>query len=148
MQAALAFHHEHPETSLRALSERFNVAKSTLGDNLNGTHTSSSTVHNRLLSDVQEQVLVDRINAYADCGTLLAPSHVKELAERLAEHRVNRNWTSSFFKRHKNDISPRYYKIQGLARVKADTPSNRQAFYGLVSTFWAGSSLWVALRSV
>ena len=121
MQAAIAYKRDHPQTSLRKLSESFHVPKSTLSDNLNGTHSSNTVPSNRLLSDVQEKVLVDRINAYAQRGTLLSPRHVKELAQRFAEQPVNHNWASSFFRRHKDAISSRYFKIQDAARIKADS---------------------------
>ena len=134
MQQAIAYKNQHPEESIHTVADRFHLPYSTFRDHLKGNHDVRGIRTLRNLSVAQEQVLVDKINAYADRGTLLSPRHVKELAQTLSGHTVGVNWTSTFLRRHKQDISSRYYRVQEIARIKADTPENRQAFYKLAST--------------
>ena len=104
-----------------------------------GTHAVPCHCTLPNLSIKQEDTLITKINAYAERGTLLTPWHVTQLANALSERPVGVNWTSTFLRRHHDQVSLCFYQIQELARLKADTPSNRQAFYALVSHFPA---LW------
>ena len=40
---------------------------------------------------------------------------------------------TTFLWRHKDQVSLRFYRVEELARLKANTPENRQAFLTLVS---------------
>jgi len=68
--------------------------------------------------------LLDKINAYADRRTLLAPRHITQLAEALCEHPTGCNWTTTFLKRLSDRIASKYWRVQELARLKADTTTS------------------------
>jgi hypothetical protein len=80
-----------------------------------------------------EAALVDKINQYAHRGTLLLPRQVHELAEAVCGEKLGVNWASTFTRRHRDQISSRFWAYQELGRVKADTPATKKAFYDLVS---------------
>jgi len=42
------------------------------------------------------------------------------------------NWVSNFVRRRKDVLHSGFYAYQEAARVKADTPETRRAFYSLV----------------
>jgi len=135
MDRALRRRALHPEESLESIAQVEGVPKSTLHDRITGTHAPRGVRANRNLSVAQEGALLDKINAYADRGTLLAPRHITQLAEALCEHPVGCNWTTTFLKRHSDRITSKYWRIQELARLKADTPDTRRKFYTTVSCY-------------
>ena len=135
MDAAISYKRQHPSESYLSVSKRFGVAASTLHDRLKDTHLPRGHRGIRKLSADQEDALISEINAYADRGTLLTPQLIAELAHSLGDVRLGRNWTSSFLNRHKDKVSSRFYRVQDLARIKADTPETRAAFLTLVSSF-------------
>ena len=134
MDQAVAYKKQHPEATYSEVSNRFKVPSSTLNDHVRGTHDAPGVRTPRILSVHEEKVLVAKINSYADRGTLLRPKHIKELAKRISQREFHDNWTSEFLRRHQTDLSSRFFHIQELARIEADTPSNREAFFTLVST--------------
>ena len=133
----MAYKKQHPEESFSSLSKRFQLPSSTIHDHFIGSHADKGRRAHRNLSVEQEDAIIDKINAYAERGTLLTPQHINELAAALCESPLGRNWTSTFLRRHADKVSSRFYRIQELARLSADTPENRQAFYALVSHFTA-----------
>ena len=135
MDQAILYKRQHPSESYRTVSDRFDVASSTLQDRVAGTHAAPGKRLHRNLSTAEEDVLLAKIEAYASRGTLLSPQHIKDLAAILASHSMGRNWTSTFLQRHKDRLSLRFYRIQEVARLNADTPETRRAFYSLVSLF-------------
>jgi hypothetical protein len=66
-------------------------------------------------------------------GAPCYPHHIKTLAERLAEHEVEKNRTSTFMKRKRDVLSSKYFKVEELGRVVANNPRNKKSFYALVS---------------
>jgi len=94
---------------------------------------TGSTSAPRALSNQQETILIEKINAYADRGTLLTPRHVQELAEGLCAHVLGVNWATRFIKRHSDQLTSRFHSYQELARQKPNTLENRTAFYNLAS---------------
>ncbi len=132
MDDAISHKLQHPQQPYREVADHSHVASSTLHDRVTGKHAARGERHSRNLSIEQEGVLLGEINAYAERGTLLTPSHITQLATALAGHPLGQNWTSTFLKRHKERVSSKFYRVQEVARLNADTPSNRQAFYSLV----------------
>ncbi len=132
MEAAIEYKRDHPSESFNSTAARFHVASSTLHDHLMGTQTTPGGRILRNLSIPQETALLDKINAYAERGTLLTPQNISHLARALCEHDLGKSWTSTFLRRHKDQVSSRFYRVQELARLKANTPSNRAAFFDLI----------------
>jgi len=121
-----------PSRSLRSFAGE-GIARSTLHDRETGKHAPRGTLGTRLLSVAQEGVLLDKINEGAARGTLLTPRQLHEIAQRITGQRPGKNWGSEFIARHKQKIVAKYFTIQEVARINADTPETRRAFYDLVS---------------
>jgi hypothetical protein len=132
MDAAVAYKKAHPRETYNKVAEDHNVPLSTLHDHVKGKHTFPGTTTPRHLSLIQEAALVSKINPYATRGTLLTPRHIKTSVETLCGETIGKNWVGDFIKRQKGTLSSKYYKVQELARVKANTSENRQSFYALV----------------
>ncbi|WWC94365.1 hypothetical protein V866_001207 [Kwoniella sp. B9012] len=133
---AVAYHKKHPSVHIKDVLKRFKVPKSTFDDHLNGTHSARGVNTARNLTLQQEAALVGTINDFARRGTFLAPRHIRELANRFTEEPVGKNWPSTFIRRHNSDISSKFFRFQEIARIEADTPSNRAAFYELVKSIY------------
>lgn len=133
MNDAIAYKNQHPEMSYKAVADRYKVARSTLYDRHRGLHLSHQEGAARALSMIQEDVLIDRINAFANRGTLLTPGHVQALAEAVHGEKLGENWTSRFLARYRDRITSTFYTYRELGRMQADKPETRKAFYNLVS---------------
>ena len=123
-----------PEKSVRQVAREYNVAPGTLNDQITGRHLSSGKASNRNLSELQEDVLIAKINDYASRGTLLTPRHVRSLAEGLAGKEVDKDWVGRFVRRHPDRLSSRFHTYHDLSRKLADTGETRRAWYRLVGT--------------
>lgn len=132
MQQAVVYKQQHPSETYAAVAHRFLVPASSLHNRLMETHAPPGVHWPRHLSIEQEDALLDKIKAYATRGTLLTPGHMTQLAQALSEEPLGRNWTSTFIRQHTRRPYPAFYRVQEIPRLKADTPSNRQAFYILV----------------
>ena len=104
----------------------------TLYHRFKGNQSAPGVNAPRALSHEQEQVLLHQIALFASRGTLLTPSHVHVLAEALAGGRLGINRVSRFVDRRRDAIHSRFFAYQEAARLKADTPETRRAFYHLV----------------
>jgi hypothetical protein len=133
MDQALLEKRTSPHKSVWDIAAAHGIPSSTLHNHLKGTHGQKGCSPLCNLSVIQEEALITKINEYADRGTLLTPRHISELAQALCGHAIGKNWTSTFIRRHKDVLSSRFYRNQEVARLKADTAENRQAFYALVS---------------
>ncbi|EIW71701.1 hypothetical protein TREMEDRAFT_28153 [Tremella mesenterica DSM 1558] len=139
MDAAIAYKLANPSESLRKVAGRFEVSHVTLHDRLNNKHAPPGTLIPRNLSIIQEEALIAKINEYAARGTLLTPKHVGVFAQALCDHQLGVNWTTTFLRRHKDQVASKFYRVQEVARLRADTPENRIAFLTLAKeTFDAG----------
>ncbi|WRT65120.1 uncharacterized protein IL334_002062 [Kwoniella shivajii] len=85
---ATAYKRQHPEESFQTVSNAYNVASSTLYDHVTASRSLNTSHANKALSDPMEMALVNKVNDYADRGTLLSPAHVKSLAEMVLERKL------------------------------------------------------------
>ena len=131
IQAAIQYKTQHPQESYLSVAARFDVPKSTLYDRHTRTHLDHAHNAPRHLSVIQEEQLVLQVNAYAERGTLLTPAHIRELAQAIRGRVLGVNWVSRFIDRHSDRIHSRFFTYRELARLQADTPEIRQAFYTL-----------------
>ncbi|CAD6584754.1 MAG: hypothetical protein TREMPRED_003951 [Tremellales sp. Tagirdzhanova-0007] len=85
----------------------------------------------RLLSLEPQRVLIDKINGYATRGTLLTAPQVRAFAQAICGEHVGINGVGCFVERHKDVTPPTFFAYQEAARLKANTPKTRRAFYSL-----------------
>ena len=136
VELAIEYKRQHPKESYGKVSDRFDVPKSTVYEHFKGTHSTSGVNAPRALSNEQERVLLERIASFASRGTLLTSPQVHDLAEAIYDGKLGANWVSRFVGRHKDVIHSRFFAYQEAARLKADTPETRKAFYSLVGRSW------------
>ena len=74
------------------------------------THEPHRGHRPRNLSVVQEEVLIAKVEAYVERGTLLTPPQITELATAPCGHTMGRNWTSTFLRRHRDQLLLRFHK--------------------------------------
>ncbi|WVF71603.1 hypothetical protein IAT40_006411 [Kwoniella sp. CBS 6097] len=132
IDAAIAWKKEHPEDPLREVADRFKCSKTTLGARISGFQQDHISGSKTALSSDDEHLLIARIKDYASRGTLLAPRHVKAMADQLAGRELGVNWVSRFVKRHCDQITSRFFTFQEAPRLKADVLENRKAFFDLL----------------
>ncbi|EIW73228.1 hypothetical protein TREMEDRAFT_25048 [Tremella mesenterica DSM 1558] len=130
--AASRYKKKHPSESFASVSLRYNIPKTTLYNRFKGVHSPRGNNVARALSIPQEYRLINKINEYANRGTLLTPRFVKELAEAAVGRSLGQNWTSRFLLRHRDRLSSQYNTYQELSRLRADKPETRKAWYSLV----------------
>lgn len=110
-------------------------------DQITGTHAPRGVRASRNLSVAQEGALIDKINGYAIRSTLLTPRHITQLAEEvLCEHSVGCNLTSTFIRRHSDRITSNFWRVQELARLKADNGNT-------TVKRWIGRSLYPSVEA-
>ena len=119
------------------MAEQFQVRKTTFYSRIKYTQYAPIFNIPQAWSPEQEHVLVKQISLYATCSTLLTPSHFHELAEAFAEHKTGHNGVSRFAQCQKELIHLRFYAYQETARLKANIPETKRAFYTLVSDQWS-----------
>lgn len=83
LNLAVEWRRQHLNEGYRCISERYLVDQTTLFRHFKGNHRSYCAAAPSALSQHQEAELVVQIDAYSGRGTLLKPSHVKDLAESV-----------------------------------------------------------------
>ena len=63
----------------------------------------------------------------------MTPKHNPQLEQQLCETILGKIWSYTFLWCQKDRVSSHFYKVQDLARLKANTTENRAAFLTLVS---------------
>ena len=129
---AVKYKRQNPCESYPSLGRRFEVPKSTLYDQVRGISASHGMSAPRLLSLEPQRVLIDKINGYATRGTLLTAPQVRAFAQAICGEHVGINGVGCFVERHKDVTPPTFFAYQEAARLKANTPKTRRAFYSLV----------------
>ncbi|ODN97059.1 hypothetical protein I350_08038 [Cryptococcus amylolentus CBS 6273] len=122
--AAIEHIKEHPNKSIRQIAREFQVPKSTLANRQRGIHTLRSDGARHILSKVQEEQLIRKINDYASKDTLLTPGHIKELAEKLNGQKVGIHWGDRFIRRHKDRLASCFNGHSEHGRHQANTEEN------------------------
>jgi hypothetical protein len=100
---------------------------------------SADSYARQCLTDVQEQLLIERIN-YLSMKNMPPTSRiVRNLAEELRGAPVGKNWVSQFVARHKNQLKSAYIRNIDNLRVASEYEPLFKLFYSHVSQF----DLWL-----
>jgi hypothetical protein len=116
-------------------TEQFQIDRSTLSRRHRGKTTSQAEyISNvsRALSDIQEDTLVLVINKYTARGIPPTSMMVKNFAEELCRHELDKNWVGRFVKRH-TTLRSGYLRNIEHARTKAEFAPNFILFFIMVS---------------
>jgi Tc5 transposase DNA-binding domain len=122
--------------NLTKLANQYGVDRSTLSRRANGvTQSHEDYISNqcRHLNNAQEKVLLRRIDYLTDKALPPTPSMVKNMAEEICKHEVDKNWTSRFVQRHQAVLKSRYLRCIAAERIKAEYLPNFVLFFHHVS---------------
>ena len=93
------------------------------------SNAEATSTFRRLLTDEQEEVLVQRINHLSDRGMPPTPRIVKNLVEEMVKQPVGENWVLRFRERHKYRITSVYLRAIDQTRQVADNSMHFNHFY-------------------
>ena len=136
MDAALADLRSSDGLKISDVAKKHGVTRSALSKRVNAKTSSRPRGHEsqRKLNDKQEEELVSYINIHHLCERCLPPTPkiVANIAQELCGRRLSKSWSSRFVARHKHRLDARYLNTIDLARHRADSRSNYEAYFALV----------------
>jgi hypothetical protein len=101
----------------------FGIERTTLMRRYKGICTSrkeATSLYHKLLTDTQEEVLINQINKLTVRGLPPTSQIVKNLAEEIIGGDVNKNWTASFVQRHSTRLKSLYLRNIDNLRMKSE----------------------------
>jgi hypothetical protein len=142
MDEAIAFLKSQDTPNYLAAAKKFNVNATTLSRRFNGKTVSraeATSLHKKLLTDVQEQVLLDRIEQLSSRGMPPTPQILENMVVEIIHAPVGEKWVRRFCQRYKEQIKSVYLRSIDQTRQVADNSDHFQHFYELVSFYLAYS---------
>ena len=126
-------------SSIREISRRFDIPRSTLRDRLSGhTERSTTRANSHKLTEIEEETLRKWILSLDDRGAAPRPTTVRETANLLLEARgntpvqtVGEKWVYNFVKRHP-ELSNRFSRRYNYERAKCEDPKIIGEWFNLV----------------
>src|SRR5450756_2971681 len=118
------------------IGQKFGVERTTLMRRWKGICSSraeATSLYHKLLTDTQEEALVDQINKLTTRGLPPTSHIVKNLAEEVIGREVNKNWTAHFVKRHSSRLKSLYLRNIDNLRMKSEYGPYIQHFFDLVA---------------
>ena len=119
------------------ISEKFGIKQTTLIRRFKGLCTSrveATSLHHKLLTNTQEEALINQINKLIARGLPLTSHIVKNLAEEIIGREVNKNWTAYFVKRYSIRLKSLYLRNIDNLRMKSEYGPHIQHFFDLVAS--------------
>jgi len=118
--------------SLREAARIYDVPRGTLTDRYNGVRTRAEAhEHEQLLSDSQEEVLVDWIKVMARRGIPMTASMVRDHVADIIGGPVGESWVDRFKKRHP-DLKVKWTTSLEKCRAECLNPTLVNEFYDLL----------------
>jgi hypothetical protein len=91
---------------------------------------------NGLLTEQQEEVLLEHINDLTLRGFPPAPRHIKALASRISGKTPGKNWVSNFKRRHADQIASDFLDPLDSSRNSADSWLKVKKYFDLLQKKW------------
>ena len=116
-------------------AKKYNLEPSTLRRRFKGETVSHGDAHSRdkkLLTDAQEQVLVEYIRKLSDRGLHLTPKILENIIVEIVGHPIGGRWVQRFTKRHKNELTSIYLRNIDHSRHVADNSRHFEHYYAVV----------------
>jgi AraC-like DNA-binding protein len=125
---------EHP--NIAATARKYGIGRTRLSRHFRGLITSRDEYRNRmrLLSKQQDLRLLELVNSLSRDGFPPRPKLIRQLARDLCGVLPTRNWPQRWLKQHSDELSSGNLKGFDLARKKADSYWQYDAYFDLV--FW------------
>ena len=119
-----------------ATAKNYNIVRSTLQRRFEGKTVSrneSQSRSNMLLTNAQEEVLIEHINKLSARNLHPTIQTVENLAREIIGHPVGERWVERFRKRHGNKLRSRYMRNIDHSRHVADNSKHFQHYFDNVS---------------
>ncbi len=100
-----------------------------------GTREKATSNSYKTLTDLQEKALVERINILSTRGMPPTPQIVKNLAEELANRKLNKNWVANFTERYDKELISIYLRVIDHKRKIADNSHHFIYFFKNIRYF-------------
>jgi hypothetical protein len=118
-----------------ATAKMYNLDRTTLMRRFKGKTTSyqaSRSVHQKLLTDAQEEVLLHYISDLSDRGMPPTPQILENLIVEIVRKPIGQCWVRRFCQRHRNKIKSIYLRGIDQSRKVADNSAYFEHFYRVV----------------
>ena len=80
----------------------------------------ATSIYHKLLTDTQEEALIDQINKLITRGLPTTTYIIKNLAEEMIGRDVNKNWIAGFVQRHLSRLKSLYLRNIDNLRIKSE----------------------------
>jgi len=120
----------------RQIGLKFGIDYTTLMRRHKGLSTSkaeATSLYHKLLTDTQEELLIDQINKLTVRGLAPTTHIVRNLAEEIIGRVVNKNWTAGFVKRYPGRLKSIYLRNIDNLRMKSEWGPHIEYFFDLVA---------------
>jgi transposase-like protein len=134
MEAALADLRSSSSLNISSTARKHGVTRSALSRRFHAKTFSSAqgAESRRALNDRQEEELINYIQHLCERCLPPTPKIVANIAQELCGRRLSKNWSSRFVARHKHRLDARYLNTIDLARHRADSRSNYEAYFAII----------------
>ena len=134
MEAALSDLRSSRSVNISDAARRHGVTRSALSKRFHAKTSSlaQGAESRRMLNDKQEEELINYIHHLCERCLPPTPKIVANVAQELCGRKLSRNWSSRFVARHKHRLDARYLNTIDLARHKADSRSNYEAYFAII----------------
>jgi hypothetical protein len=136
MQAALAEIEHIIKPNYSAIAEKHNIHRTTLSRRhqlkTRDLHTFRSQ-SKQLLSDAEEEVLVNYLNTLATRGLFATTRILVNIVEERLGRQISHTWASGFIGRHSDVLKSVYLKGFDTTRFASESVANTQVFFDNVS---------------
>ena len=134
MEAALTELRSSSSLNIASAARKHGVTRSALSKRFHAKTSSPAqgAESRRILNDKQEEELVSYIHHLCERCLPPTPKIVANIAQELCGRKLSKNWSSRFVARHKHRLDARYLNTVDLARHRADSRSNYEAYFAIV----------------
>jgi Tc5 transposase DNA-binding domain len=121
-----------------AIAKKYKITRTTLMRRHKGKTVSNHearSIYQQLLTDEQENVLLEHISTLSSRGMPPTPQVLKNIVVEMVGHEIGQHWLSRFRQRHKETIKSVYLKGLDNSRKVADNSAHFEHFYTRVRVF-------------
>ena len=136
MDEAIALLKSQEKPDFTTVAKKYNLDRTTLWRRFNGKTVSraeATSLHKKLLTDAQEQVLLDYIKQLSIRGMPPTPQMLESMVVEMIKKPVGEAWVRRFCTRYENQVTSVYLRCIDQDRQIADNSAYFQHFYEQVS---------------
>jgi hypothetical protein len=135
MEAAVASLKAQKIHNFNTTAKKFKLGCTAVSRRFKGqtmSRAEANSEYQQLLTNAQEEVLINRINCLTDRNIPPTSAIVKNMAEEIRGAEVNKNWTSGFVLRHQERLKSTYLRNIDNKRASSEYEPMFKYFFELV----------------